>query len=38
MGFVIPHFNTLEFFDAVKKGVYARYDSMERDYRARELI
>jgi len=35
LGFMIPHFNTPEFFSAVKEGVYARYAQMTREYAAK---
>jgi len=31
-GYSIKHFNTKEFFNAVKKGVYERYEEMKKEY------
>jgi len=38
LGFIIPHFNTLEFFNKVKEGVYKKLAETEQEYRQRGLI
>lgn len=38
LGFIIPHFNTEEFFAKVKDGVHRQYAIMDKDYKEKGLI